>query len=279
MLFGTGSGSIAELLYDLTRPFSFIPFGAAVFWFFTRELRLEEARYGDGPESITVRRIYFYLVSAIGLALAWIGVVEILQSLIDGLWGASVGKSDIAEIAGRLWIDPLATGLAFVAVGAPVWLTNWRIVQQAARTDDQTSEDERSSTPRRIYTYGVALVGALLVLFYVAQILYRVFLLLMGDPNTDLWTSSTAKEVASGTVALIAWLYHMQVIRTDNRLGRAVVHVPEAARSDLPTPARERERLVVRIAQLEEELSVARQALAVLNAEQSNASDATDAPH
>ena len=175
LLFGQGDGAGIALLLDLIQAASFIPFGAAVFWWHQRSLHGEELRYGDSDESVTVRRVYRYLTAAIGLALLWFGTVEVLQSLIDATFGAQAGVK-----TGRLWVEPLATGLSLAAVGLPVWLVQWRQIRRAAAGDDPASAAERRSVPRRIYLYGVALVSALLALFFVAQILYRLFLLVAG---------------------------------------------------------------------------------------------------
>ena len=42
------------------------------------QVQAEAARYGDSPESANVRRLYYYLVAAIGLVLLWIAGVHAL---------------------------------------------------------------------------------------------------------------------------------------------------------------------------------------------------------
>lgn len=254
ILFGGGSSPRLELYLDLVKPLAFLPPGALLFWAFRRELARETAHTGQSPESVTVQRVAHYLTAAVGLTLSWIGMVEVLQALVDLLTG-----NRAVEIAGRLWIDPLATGLSLLAVGLPLWITRWRLLQAAAHTPGRNGEAERVSGPRRIYLYSIALVSALLTLFSLAQILYRLFLLLMGEPAAVLWSSETASEFARGGVALLIWLYHIRVIRLDSRLSRATVH--ETGHEDAEARHQAMVRLEARVMLLEADLAAARAAL------------------
>ena len=85
----------------------------------------------------------------------------------------------------------LANGLSLIAVGAPVWSLHWRTAQRAAVQDNETGRAERASWPRRLYLYGIALVGALLILFELARVVYRLLLWALGDPNADFFGIET----------------------------------------------------------------------------------------
>ena len=122
-------------------PVAYLPVGIAAWLWYRRYLHLEAEEYGDSAESTTMRRIYAYLVSATALGLTWTGAVLIVSALID--WGYGTGSRD-------LWLEPLATGLSLLTVGAPVWSIHWRSVQAVARQVDTTGAEERRSGPRRI---------------------------------------------------------------------------------------------------------------------------------
>ena len=49
---------------------------------------------------------------------------------------------------------------------------------------------------RKIYLYGVALIGALIILFQLAQVIYRLLLALMGDYTGSLFSTETAHQLA-----------------------------------------------------------------------------------
>lgn len=248
MVIGEGGDSLAGLLDRMTGPVSFIPVGAVVWRWCWATLRRETDAYGDSNESATVRRVYTYLVTATGLALLWVGAVELLHALID------------AALVGDVWREPLANGVALLAVGAPVWVVFWRQAQSIAERDDAAGAVERNSWPRKLYLYGVALVGALVLLFTLAQVFYRVLLVVMGDPNAMLSSGELAYRLADSVVAAALWALHVLALRADGRFEKAVEVALEAPQS----PSERRAALEAHIAWLEAELAAARAELAKL---------------
>ncbi len=244
-------------LPDLAGPLSLAPLGLIAWRWHWRQVSREADRYGDSPESATVRRLYYYLVAAVGLVLLWLGLVDTLRSLLDWLviGGAGISTGFRAE--------QLARGISFLAVGAPVWALHWRAVQSVARGEGIAAQAERLSGPRRAYLYGVALVGALLILFDLALVIYRVLLWALGDPNADVFGAETLDSVVRSGSAVIFWIVHVLAIRTDTRLterNAVIVPTPEEA-------AERRAALVLQIEQLETKLAVAHAELAALNRE------------
>ena len=251
LLFGEEGGSLSLLLNKLISPLAYMPGGMVVWLVYRRTLAREQARFGDSAASITVGRIYNYVVAATALILLWIGSIEILQALID------TGFSRGAVVGARpVWVQPLATGLSLLAVGAPVWIFHWRAAQAVARRDDAAGADERTSLARRIFLFGLALVSAVLVVVFLAQVIYRVFLLLLGAPDAGLWSAEAANELARAAISAAVWLFTVVTIRAD---GRMPAPAPPAV-----DRAAYRHELDVRIARLEAELAAARAELAVL---------------
>ncbi len=251
----TGSG--------LATPLAFLPVGFVLWQWHWRLIQREAASYGDTPESASVRRIYYYTVAAIGLILTWFGLVDILRVLLDILIPAQT------SVSGPFWAEQLANGLSLLAVGAPVWAFHWRTVQSVARRPDAVGEAERSSWPRRLYLYAVALVGALVILYYLTTVVYRLLLLLLGEPNVDLFGTETVDALARSAITLVFWLVAVLAIRQDGRLGIGVDEgVIEAVGDDMedsgPDAAIRKAQLEAQIQQLEAELAAARSELAAL---------------
>ncbi|MCX6046991.1 MAG: DUF5671 domain-containing protein [Chloroflexi bacterium] len=254
LLFGTNSSSTAELLDKLTSPLAYIPVGVIAWLWHWRVVRNEVTAYGESLEGATVRRLYYYSVAATGLALLWFGATDLLQAVLDW-WLVQNPGSD------RIWTAPLAEGLSLLAVGAPIWAIHWRTAQQIARQTDLQGSRERASGPRKAYLYGVALAGALLILFYLAQVVYRLLLLVLGAPNVDLFSSETVDHIARSGIAALLWGVHLLAIRGDGQMGT------ETPEPDAQIPLQQREALQRRIAQLEIELTEARAALTKLEIE------------
>ncbi|HXF61638.1 MAG TPA: DUF5671 domain-containing protein, partial [Caldilineaceae bacterium] len=128
-----------------------------------------------------------------------------------------------------------------------------------ARREDRIGLEERASGPRKVYLYGVALAGALLILFYLAQVVYRLLLVLLGEPATVLMSGMTADEIARSAIAAVLWTVHVLAIRRDGRQGTEAPPVAPPA-----DPAARRAALAARIGQLEADLAAARAELAAL---------------
>ena len=209
--FGDGPGALGMLLDRMVTPASFVPVGLVVWLWHWGVLRREANAYGESREGATVRRIYYYLMAATGLALLWVGSVELGHALLDAVLTAPVGTSSV-------WHDPLANGLSLLAVGAPIWALHWRSVQHVASQENAAGAAERNALMRKLYLYGVALIGALILLFQLAQVIYRLLLVLMGDPNASLFSTETAHQLADCLIAGVFWAVHLLAIRSDGRL-------------------------------------------------------------
>ena len=200
-----------EMLDMISGPLAFLPAGVAIWWRFWSVIQAMEARTGVRAEGATVRRIYFYAVAATGLVLLWIGLVNIVQVILDAL------LTTRDQMGNLVWEQPLANGLSLLVVGAPVWALHWRAVQGVARLTDADGAAERASLPRRIYLYGVAFAGAILILYYLAQVIYRVFLVIMGDRSVALLSPELAEDLARSAIAALLWSVHLIALRADGR--------------------------------------------------------------
>ena len=213
VLFLMGAVNTAQInIDDLTTPLGLLPVGALAWRWHWMQVSAEAQRYGDTHESEFVRRLYYYAVAATGLVLLWIGLVDLLRALLD----FAVIGADSVEKGFRA--SQLSTGLSLIAVGAPVWSLHWRTTQRAAVQDNETGRAERASWPRRLYLYGIALVGALLILFELARVVYRLLLWALGDPNADFfgtkrWTGwcapapqpSSGRSIFSPSATIARW--------------------------------------------------------------------------
>ena len=244
MVFNRTDAGAGDLLRELVDPLSFVPVGLVVWLLYWRQLEREADAYGESAQGAVVRRLYYYLVAATGLALTWVGAVLLLQTLLD-LWVIAQGEASF-------WAEPLATALSLLAVGAPVWALHWRAVQRVARQPDAQGAVERNALVRRIYLYGVALVGALILLFELAQVVYRLLLLVMGDPSIDLVTTQTLHQLANVLVAVVLWGVHLLAIRGD---GLSDKDRPAPEPPPAEDPGQRRAQLQAEIEQLEAKLT------------------------
>ena len=252
---------------DLTTPLGLLPVGALAWRWHWLQVSAEVQRYGDSRESEFVRRLYYYAVAATGLLLLWIGLVDLVRALLDL---AVIGSISIEK---GFRAHQFSSGVSLIAVGAPVWSLHWRTAQRVAEQDNEAGRAERASWPRRVYLYGIALVGALLILFELAQVVYRLLLWVLGDPNADFFGAETLDGRVRAATAAAFWAVHLLAIRNDTRM---VDEEAEAAAREGESKERRRDDLAARIAEMETELAVLRAELAELEDEGGGAAEETN---
>ena len=177
-----------------------VPFAvvfAVVWWYHRRVVEGDAARETEAARA-GIRRAYYYLVAAIGLAMAAIGAAGAIGAVGSGWLGLM--NHDARETA--MWI-------ALVLVGGPAWAFHWRVSQK--RLDD----DERRSLQRRVYLYLAILGSVAAVLVFGSALLFNLLKGLLAFHFDlalwhDLWHFSV--DSAVGAVAL-AW--HFRLVRAD----------------------------------------------------------------
>jgi hypothetical protein len=253
-LFGYWTLSDSSLLDSFATTLAATPIGLFVWRWHWRFLQQEAASYGESAQGATIRRLYYYAVALTGLVLLWFGAIDVVQVGLDWATGQIIAVGD------RIWLQPLAAGLSRLLIAAPIWAFHWQIAQQVARREDDTGRAERASGPRKVYLYGVALAGGLIILYYLAQVAYRLLLLLLGDPTVSFVGAGPAGDLARSAIAAAIWIVHVMAIRRDSQMGAdPVVEAPAPIETD-----ERRAILEARINLLEMELNAARTELAAL---------------
>jgi hypothetical protein len=241
----------------LTTTLAAAPVGIFIWRWHWRYLQQEADAYGESAQGATIRRLYYYAVALTGLVILWFGAIDLVQVGIDWVTGQVVADENF------IWVAPLASGLSLLAVGAPFWAYHWQAAQRVALRDDEIGRAERASGPRKVYLYGVALAGGLIILYYLAQVVYRLLLLLLGDPSASFVGAGPAGDLARSVIAAIIWIVHVMAIRRDAQMGAEPVETP--TNLTVGSPEERRALLEARINQLELELNEARAELAALS--------------
>ncbi len=206
------------LLSQLSGPVPLLIVGG-LFWAYHWTVLRQDARQApEGPRQATVRRIYAYLVAAIGLGVLLGGLGGLLSLLIDML-------TTPAEIGLAFYREEVAIFTAMIVVGIPVWLLPWRRSQNLALTTGgdsrQAAIEERRSTTRKIYLY-VYLLAAMLAIFGSAGwFVYHILTALLGaDLPTDFITLVLDALIIT-LLAVGVGVYHWLAIRQDGQLEEA----------------------------------------------------------
>lgn len=201
-LLGDPSGPTAAQHFESTPTAAAAAIGGALVWWYHRAV-LSGAQAGRTE----LRRVYEYLVAAIGLVAAASGVGMVLVAAIESFTpGLDLGMSVVNTLLGALTL---------LLVGVPVWWAFWSGIRRAVAAD---APEEIVSPTRRIYLmllFGLAGVAAVISLIVV------VFVLLQ-DVIEGRVSGETFRAMRYGLGVLVATAavsaYHGAVYRQDRQI-------------------------------------------------------------
>ncbi|GAB4501995.1 MAG: DUF5671 domain-containing protein [Anaerolineales bacterium] len=169
-----------------------------------------------------IQRLYFYALAPAGLATTVTGIGLILSLLINISVGAQTLWGDVLR-------QQLASALAALAVGLPLWLATWRPMQAEALAVGEAGEHARKSVIRRFYLYAVIFVSVIGGMFTAVALAYTLL-------KTAL-TGDASPTLAADLLNLLMWVilfalllvYHSLTLRRDgNQTGSALTEKRKA---------------------------------------------------
>jgi hypothetical protein len=207
--------TFAGFIGEVADPLSVLIPAALVWAYYGRILRREvreapDASRRDERPRAELRRLYSYILVAVGLAAAFIGLYLLLSFLLDLLL-------DPAAIWGDAPRNNLAAALSTLAVGLPLWLLTWRPMVKEAAVEGEDGDRARRSLVRKAYLFLALFAGVLGVMFSSGALLYQLIRALLGQPAPDMLLVS-ARLLALVVLFVLLALYHWQALRLDSRL-------------------------------------------------------------
>ncbi|MFB9732728.1 DUF5671 domain-containing protein [Ornithinimicrobium kibberense] len=175
--------------------------GLLVWWYHQEVLGA-----GRAAARTEVRRVYEYVMAAVGLLAASAGLVMVIVTLVEAI---AAGRD---LVVGGSALNALLAALVLLTVGLPVWWWHWRLAQHA-RADDPAAE--LASPTRRTYLlvlFGVSGVAAVVALITLVYLLLEDAL--AGGIDTETMRSIRFPLGILATTSLLS-AYHWTVFRAD----------------------------------------------------------------
>jgi hypothetical protein len=181
--------------------------GLGVVWaYHARVLRADESEIEETARQAGIRRLYQYLIAAIGLAALLIGISGVISVLIRS-FDAGFGPALREQLA---WFA------AASLVGLPVWIFPWRTVQGSALEPAREGADSRASLVRKIYLYFFIFAATMTALSSAVYIVFKLVGAFLGEPPPTL--SELGQPIAFILIVIVVWVYHGGVLRRDGAL-------------------------------------------------------------
>ncbi len=197
----------SEFIQKIGGPISLgLPFG--VMWaYYGKWLTLQISFEGQAPRRAGMKRIYFYILSSIGVTAAFVGLSSLFSFLIDfGIVDSSLSSEGIRQ--------SLTSALAILVVGLPLWLMTWRPMQAEALTDGDTGDHARRSIVRKAYLYLVLFVSVIGGMVSAGGLVFTLINALLGGDNSN-FINSILNTLQILILFVILLLYHLSALRKD----------------------------------------------------------------
>jgi hypothetical protein len=199
--------SLGDLTQRIGGPVSIgVPLGAV--WAYYRywlDHHIEAA--GDGVRQASMKRLYNYILSLIGLVVTFVGVASLFSLILDMLTISGSSMNDATR-------GSLARSISSLIVGLPLWLVMWRPMQAEALASGEMGDHARRSVIRKTYLYLVlfaSVIGGMATAVGLVYQLIRIVLLAEGNEFINNILNLTQLLFLFGVVLI----YHLNVLRAD----------------------------------------------------------------
>lgn len=201
--------STTDLIQNISNPLSIlIPFGA-LWAYYGGWLNKQFASEENIPRRSGMKRVYFYILSLIGLASTIIGMLLLFTLIIDQL----TNRSDV--IAADFIMKQLAGAMAVIIVGLPLWLTTWRPMQAEAISDGETGTHARRSIVRKAYLYLALFASVLGTMVPAAIIVFELIQAALNGRIEDGFLNGILNAITTLIIFAVVLVYHLLALRKD----------------------------------------------------------------
>jgi len=163
---------------------------------------------GDRVRQAGMKRLYNYILSLIGLVVAFVGVATLFSFIIDTVTGSAI-------LMGEGTRSALATSISSLVVGLPLWLVMWRPMQAEALAQGEMGDHARRSVLRKIYIYLVLFASVIGGMAAAVGLVYQLIkVILTGDAGSN-FVNDLLNFIQLLFLFGVVLMYHLNVLRTD----------------------------------------------------------------
>ena len=188
---------------------------AATGWFYHRyHLQQDAALVSELPRQAAIRRVYSYILTAIGISLLAFGAFGILRLII----GILTGQADSLDLPENFLQQQLSLYVTLLLVGLAAWVWYWRQIQHELEADE--SGEERGSLVRRIYLSLVSSASVIAVVIAVGTLLYQGLRSVLGIGSGNDFIDALNSNVSLALIAITLLAYHVRFLRQEHWTSR-----------------------------------------------------------
>jgi len=163
----------------------------------------------DPVRQAAKRRVYFYILSAFGLTISFIGISSLISLIIDlALRNEPIG--------GPIFRQHLAASMAVLVVAIPLWLLTWLPMQSVARETGDPGDHSRRSVIRKAYLYLAMFAGVIGGMVAAVGLVFELLQALLSNSTDPTFLTNVLNALKFLGLFLVLLLYHLLCLRQDN---------------------------------------------------------------
>ncbi len=202
------ASTFSQIIDDLGVPVSIgVPLGI-VWAYYGYWLNRHIEATGDKIREAGMKRLYYYILSFIGLVVAFIGVTMLFSFLIDMLTSLYFSITDAYR-------SNLASSLSSLVVGLPLWLMAWRPMQTEALAEGEMGNHARRSVIRKFYLYLALFASVIGGMSTAVGLVYQLINALLGSNTGSDFVNTILNLVQLLFLFAVVLVYHLRVLRAD----------------------------------------------------------------
>ena len=206
-LFGVG-WTFQYLIQQIGGPISIgVPLGM-VWAYYGYWLNRHIEATGDRVREAGMKRLYFYILSFIGLVVSFVGVTTLVTFIVDIITSKAFFLGD----ANR---SNLTTSISSLIVGLPLWLMTWRPMQAEALAEGEMGNHARRSVIRKFYLYLALFASVIGGMATAVGLVYQLINALLGGGGGSDFLNSILNLAQLLFLFVVVLVYHLRVLRVD----------------------------------------------------------------
>ena len=200
--------TLGDLTQRIGGPISIgVPLGA-VWAYYGYWLNRHIESVGDGVRQASMKRLYNYILSFIGLVVAFVGVATLFSFIINMLTGSGIVLSDTFR-------SNLAASISSLIVGLPLWLAKWRPMQAEAMAPGEMGDHARRSVLRKTYLYLTLFASVIGGMATAVGLVYQLIRIVLAGGTGSIVVNDLLNLVQLLFLFGVVLVYHLSVLRAD----------------------------------------------------------------
>jgi hypothetical protein len=214
--------TVSDFLNRIGGPISIgVPLGA-VWAYYGYWLSRHIESIAEPVRQAGMKRVYYYILSALGLGGTFIGVALLIKFIIDRFTGGYLLMTDSLR-------SDLANALSFIVAWLPLWLVTWRTLQAEAAATGDAGDHARRSIVRRAYLYLALFAGVIGGMISAVALFYQLINTALTGNSPSTFLATVLNDLQLLVLFAVLLIYHLSVMRRDGRSAAAALARKQSA--------------------------------------------------